>query len=406
MIRFSESAARLVRSSLIVAGLVAAAALSACSDAAEPSRAIAPTEPAPYTADAPAIVVGPSSLDFFSQKIGVTTPVQELTVSNAGTADLVLTAIFTAGTNADDFLAYYQLGGSCYTGTTVAPGGSCTFNIAFKPTSAGTRNGIIQIYYNGGVAETPVTGVGVLPGMLSVSTPSLAFGSVYVGSTSAPQSITISNTGTGPLTLSSAMTFGPGAGDFPPIPTSGDCVIDRNMQPGDQCTLTFAFSPYADGARSTTLAIESDGGTASVALDGTGVMPQADVSLGMTASASSAQIGKTLAYTMTITNLSQGSAGAVTVRDALPSTLSFASVSTSTNASCTTPAVGNSGTVSCAVGSLAPGTTVTIKLVVNVVSARKAQISNTATVSTKTIDPVSTNDSATVVTAVNGRNAR
>jgi uncharacterized repeat protein (TIGR01451 family) len=402
MIRFSESAVRLVRSSLVIAGLLAAAALSACSDA-EPSTALAPTEPAHTMVGAPVIAVGPSSLDFYSQVIGVASPAQELTVSNGGSADLVLTAIFTAGTNADDFLAYYQLGGSCYTNTTVAPGGSCTYNIAFKPTASGTRNGIIQSYYNGGVAETPVTGVGVLPGALSVSTPSLAFGSVAVGSTSASQAVTITNTGSGPLTLSSAMTSGPAAGDFPPIPTTGDCVIDRQIAPGDQCTLTFAFSPYADGARSTTLAIESDGGTASVVLEGTGVMPQADVSLGMTASPTPAQVGKPLTYTITLKNLSQGSAGAVTMRDALPSSVSFASISTSTNASCTTPAVGSSGIVSCALGTLAPGATTTIRLVVNVVSARKAQISNTATATTATIDPVGTNDSATVVTAVNGR---
>ena len=403
MIRFSDSTLRLVRSSLIVAGLVSAALLSACSDATDPSRVIAPTEPARTTVGAPVIAVGPSSLDFYSQVIGIATPTQELTVSNGGTADLVLTAIFTAGTNADDFLANYQLGGSCYSNTTVVPGGSCTYNIAFKPTASGTRDGIIQIYYNGGVAETPVTGIGVLPGVLSVSTPSLAFGSVYLGSTSAPQSITITNTGGGPLTLSSAMTSGPAAGDFPPIPTKGDCVLDRQMQPDEQCTLTFAFSPWADGARSTTLDIESDGGKASVVLEGTGVMPQADVSLAMTASSTTAQVGRPLTYTITVTNLSQGSAGAVTMRDALPSTVSFASITTSTNTSCTTPAVGSAGTVSCALGSLAPGGTATIQLVVNVVSARKAQISNTATVTTKTIDPVSTNDSATVVTAVNGR---
>jgi len=403
MIRFSESAVRLVRSSLIVAGLVAAAALSACSDLAEPSREIVPTEPARTSVGAPVIAVGPSSLDFYSQAIGVATPTQELTVSNGGSADLVLTAVFTAGTNADDFLAYYQLGGSCYTNTTVSPGGSCTFNIAFKPTAAGTRNGIIQIYYNGGVAETPVTGIGVLPGALSVSAPSLDFGSVYVGSTSASQSITISNTGSGPLTLSSAMTVGPGAGDFPPIPTSGDCVLDRTMQPLEQCTLTFAFSPYADGARSTTLEIESDGGKASVVLQGAGMMPPADVSLGMTASPSTAQVGKPVTYSITVKNVSQSSAGGVTVRDVLPSTASFASVSTSTNAACTTPAVGSAGTVSCALGALAPGATTTIQLVVNVLSARRGQISNTATVTSKTIDPVSSNDSATVVTTLNGR---
>lgn len=408
MIRFSESAVRLVRSSLIVAGLVAAAALSACSDAAEPSRAIAPTEPARTIGSTAPITFDVSSLEFGDQVVGTASAPKVITLTNNGTTDLVSYGIFTSGTDWQDFYVQYNSGGTCNNKVAVPPGGSCTLYLVFKPTALGPRSGFLQILlYDNTSAYLNYTGNGVLaPGVLSVSPSALSFGSLELGKTSAPKNVVVENTGTTPLTLYSAMTSGPGAGDFPPLTTSDDCVLNVAMQPGQKCTLSFVFAPTLAGARSTTLEIDSDGGKQSVAFDGTGVAPivYADVGIGLGANPTSAMVGKPLTYTITVKNLGSSVASGVTVTDVIPSTTTFVKISTSTNAPCTAPAVGGTGTVICSLGSMAPGATTTIQLVVNVLSGGRASLGNTATVSTSpSVDPVSANNSATVTTTVYGK---
>jgi hypothetical protein len=68
---------------------------------------------------------------------------------------------------------------------------------------------------------------------------------------------------------------------------------------------------------------------------------------------------------------------------------------------CTTPAVGASGTVNCTIASLANAGTASFTLVAQVaLSAGGSSVSNTATISAATFDPASTDNSATSTTAV------
>jgi uncharacterized protein DUF11 len=76
------------------------------------------------------------------------------------------------------------------------------------------------------------------------------------------------------------------------------------------------------------------------------------------------------------------------ITDVLPSTAWFASVSPST--SCTTPAVGHTGTVICTLSApLAAGGDATLSLAVTIVTPKKTTIPNTASVSTTVADPFS-----------------
>src|SRR5204862_4951553 len=69
---------------------------------------------------------------------------------------------------------------------------------------------------------------------------------------------------------------------------------------------------------------------------------------------------------------------------------------------CTTPAAGSTGTVSCTTATLASGATATFTLVVQVSPAAPdgSTIANTATVSSITFDPNLANNTATATTAV------
>src|SRR5438128_2741717 len=90
--------------------------------------------------------------------------------------------------------------------------------------------------------------------------------------------------------------------------------------------------------------------------------------------------------------------------DPLPAQTTFLSETHPAGWTCTTPAVGSTGTVSCTAASLASGATATFTIVVQVSSIASGTISNTATVnSASTSDPNTANNSATATTTVGKR---
>src|SRR5260370_13493968 len=112
-------------------------------------------------------------------------------------------------------------------------------------------------------------------------------------------------------------------------------------------------------------------------------------------------IGNDLSYTIVVTNHGPASAANLSVTDSLPSQVTFRSLGAPPPAwICSTPSVGANGSITCTEPSLAPGSTVTFPLVVRVNTSVTdgTIISNTANVSTTTIDSVASNNSATATT--------
>jgi len=73
---------------------------------------------------------------FASTAVGSTTAAQDVTITNSGTAPLHLDRAYLAGLNPGDFVLTVPAGAN---GSTVDPGKSVTVKVAFKPTTAGTR---------------------------------------------------------------------------------------------------------------------------------------------------------------------------------------------------------------------------------------------------------------------------
>ncbi|HEX8503347.1 MAG TPA: hypothetical protein VF659_22375 [Pyrinomonadaceae bacterium] len=121
--------------------------------------------------------------------------------------------------------------------------------------------------------------------------------------------------------------------------------------------------------------------------------------LSVTKTTSSAFVaGSNASYTITVANAGPHTAsGPVTVRDALPAGLTYVSA-TGTGWACANAG----GVVTCtSPGSVTSGTTLpAITLNVTVGAAAAPSVTNTATVSSTTFDPVSTNDSSSVTSAV------
>ena len=108
-------------------------------------------------------------------------------------------------------------------------------------------------------------------------------------------------------------------------------------------------------------------------------------------------IGESLTYTVTVTNSSTANTATnATLTDPLPPGLNFQSYST-TQGTCTSPAVGSSGMVNCNLGTLAGGATATISLVV-VPTVVNPALANTATI---TADQANSNPNNSSTATVN-----
>lgn len=98
------------------------------------------------------------------------------------------------------------------------------------------------------------------------------FGSQAVGTSSAPQTFTVTNTGTADLAITSVGLAGGNAGDFV---TQNDACTGATLVPSGTCTVGAHFVPIASGARATNLRFTDNapGSTHDVQLSGTGTVP-------------------------------------------------------------------------------------------------------------------------------------
>jgi hypothetical protein len=212
---------------------------------------------------APVMTLNPTSLTFAAQAVATASAAQTITVTNSGNALLNITQIAPTGDfNETD---------NCVVASPIAVGATCTVQVEFLPTLTGTRTGVLTIYGNvsGGQATAALTGVGTTAATILLDPITLSFTSTNVGATSAPQNITISNTGGVTATLQS-----PGVtGDF--ILSANTCNSTLASNAG--CTVSIEFQPTASGTRTGTLSITDSVGTQTATLTGVGQLPATDM---------------------------------------------------------------------------------------------------------------------------------
>ena len=124
--------------------------------------------------------------------------------------------------------------------------------------------------------------------------------------------------------------------------------------------------------------------------------PTADLAVFKQAVADQVLPGSNVTYTIQVINGGPSNAATATLNDTLPGTLTFVSLSAPAGWTCSTPAVGAGGTISCSNPSLSPGSG-TFTLVANVPAGTPlgTDFSNTALVSSSTFDPDNKNNSST-----------
>src|SRR5437899_3142516 len=114
----------------------------------------------------------------------------------------------------------------------------------------------------------------------------------------------LTNSGTAPLSIATAVLGGANAGDFA-LASGTTCINGATLAAGANCVLNLTFTPTAASARTATLTITDDaaGSPQSVSLTGTGVTPPT-ATLSATSSAFGEQrVGTTsAAQNVTLTN--------------------------------------------------------------------------------------------------------
>ena len=129
----------------------------------------------------------------------------------------------------------------------------------------------------------------------------------------------------------------------------------------------------------------------------------ADLGVTKTDSPDPVTAGANLTYTVTVQNLGPDTATSAAWSDTLPAGTTFVSLASAAGWSCTTPAVGSGGTVTCTRASFGLASDVfTLVVAVDPGVAAGTVLSNTAAATSTTADPQAANNSATATTTVAG----
>jgi len=219
------------------------------------------TVPLTGTGVAPQVTTSPVS-PFGSQPVNTTSAAQTVRVSVAnGTGTLQLTSITIAGANAADF-AIGNTSTCPLTGGSILGDDDCTIIVTFTPVAVGARAATLNIA-GSNLPGSPImlsltgTGTAAPAPVVSISTTSLLFGVVPVGTPSAPMSVTVTNTGNAQLTFSAPPAIsGTNAADF--RITASTCPTEGGVAPNGTCVVTVVFTPTVPTPEQATLTLTNN----------------------------------------------------------------------------------------------------------------------------------------------------
>lgn len=207
--------------------------------------------------------LSPTSLSWYKVAVGNSGGPKATTLTNNSSGTITINSVGFTGANPTDFVIYQK---TC--GTTLAASSSCTYTVTFRPTVPGTRTATLAISDSAGNSPQQLSLSGLGTGV-AASPAVLSFGTVNDGSTSTPQTITVSNTTTNSLTLSSGALSGANAADFAVSSTTCGASIAASAS----CTASITFTPTTQSTESATWSMSAGSPPIqlTVALSGTGI---------------------------------------------------------------------------------------------------------------------------------------
>jgi len=242
------------------------------------------------------VSVNPSFVSFGTETVGITnTNGQIVTLRNDyGSTALNITQVTINGVNPSDFAETDNCLGS------IAVGATCTLTVTFTPGAAGTRTGNVVIVNNNNSSSSlkvPLSGIGFVgPPAVSLSPGKLVF-----GTSGAPQTVLLTNSGSSVLNIQ--MVAIGGSSDFV-IGSGTTCTNGGSVAINGSCIIQVIFTPATSGQKSATLTITDNAPGSPQQISLTGTSSSAGLSLSPASVSFPAQFVGTsgLPQTLTVTN--------------------------------------------------------------------------------------------------------
>jgi trimeric autotransporter adhesin len=199
----------------------------------------------------PTVVLAPPSLVFNPTVIGRNSASQTVTLTNTGSAPLQVAGISFTGANANSF----SQTNNCPATLPAAPStaNNCSINVTFTPTTGGTLGASLSVSDSapGSPQLTTLSGTGV--SAVTLLPAGLSFPIQINTTSSAPQSITLTNNQTVTLNITGITLSGSNAASFSQVNTCGTAVTA-----GSSCVITVTFTPNTTGSNSAIVSIADD----------------------------------------------------------------------------------------------------------------------------------------------------
>src|SRR3989449_259826 len=209
----------------------------------------------------PQISVTPPSASFGDVAVG-TRNSHTITLINSGTANVTISQATPSGN------------GFSMTGLTVpltlSAGQRTSFNAAFAPASAGSVTGSLSLVSDAPNSPSTIalSGAGVTSTFLLTASPtSLSFGNVTVGSKSAPQTVTLTNSGNSSVSISQINVSGSGF-------SASGLTAPLTLAAGQTASFSVVFASTTAGAAIGNVSLVSNAtNSPTIALSASGVQP-------------------------------------------------------------------------------------------------------------------------------------
>ena len=208
------------------------------------------------------LAVSPEAVDFPVTMAGTSSAPVIVTVTNTGRGTSGGLSVVDGGCYyygpCDEFLITDDLCSE----NSLAAGASCTFALVYRPSSLGPASTTITAYTEGAVAIVPTSGNA---NGLHLPVQFVDFAPTPVGSVSAVQTVTVTNTGASATGTISTLL------DQPDFEVASNGCVGKQLAAGASCTIQIQFRALAAGLVQGSIAISATpGGWSAVTLRGTG----------------------------------------------------------------------------------------------------------------------------------------
>jgi YVTN family beta-propeller protein len=343
------------------------------------------------------------------------TPAFSFTASNSFTLAPIDNLLFQVDTWQAPWVVGTSQGSGNFTGTTSAllPG----FHILYAYSTDGEEGSSTN---TGPQQTSPLIGnITAYPFLVaapeaSLSTGSLVFTGQAVGTSSTQQTVTLTNTGTAPLTVTGISLGGTNPGDFI---ESDNCIASSPIAHAGTCTVNLTLTPTTVGAKAATLTVTDNSGDVpgsqqTTSLAGTGI--QATTTTTVISTSNPSVFGQAATFIATVTPQALGTpTGTVTFNDGTAAICNAVALS-SDKAQCTIASltvathsisaayigdssfIASSGTISQTVTQASTTTKITATAPTSIVLGQPLTVSYTVTVNAPGVGTIPGADTVTV----------